>query len=182
MVDTIKRYKDIAAVISEIQQSLFDYGIENSSKFFSINYNEDIQKVEYILAYPKAEFPNNQEFQMKLEEKALSDLKKEPNVTEVLCFTYHGFHKDEDSDPNIDFIRFDFEPFKVKYAPIHINTYKKKWGDHLTFPDETNLNVSKTNCPLALKIFHKYAEDKNKNPVDQASNQEYVEMFEEGGY
>lgn len=181
MTETIKRFQDIHDIINEIIQSCTDYGLEEVVDCINIDYNTEIEKIGYTFSYPSAKFPCNNNFQMKLKEKAISNMSN-LNLTEVSSFSYHGFHKDQNSDPQIDFIRFDFEPFKQKYSPLHINVNKKKWGDHLTFPDETNLDISKMKCRLALKVFSKYAIDKNNNPIDQSNNQEYAELFDKEEY
>ncbi|WDF50929.1 hypothetical protein PQ460_00300 [Paenibacillus sp. KACC 21273] len=136
--------------------------------------NSSDEKIYYTLNVSKAEFENYPNFKMKLLESAYSN-KENLSITKLKSYSYHAFHS---INPSKEFIRFDFEPFKQKYAPIHINANKQRWGDHLVYPDDTNLDISKMSCPIALKIFKRYAKDKDDFPTNQETNEEYVKIIE----
>ncbi|WP_341960042.1 hypothetical protein NM897_09685 [Planococcus maritimus] len=99
----------------------------------------------------------------------------------VRSYSYHGQHKTNHTE---NFIRFDFEPLKRKYPPIHINAHPQIWGDHLVYPDDTNLDISKMSCSLSFKIFYRYAKDPRDFPINKETNEPYREFFdeEENGY
>ncbi|WP_062199817.1 hypothetical protein [Massilibacterium senegalense] len=145
-----------------------------------IYYSEDNQMVSYNLQVPKAKFLEYPFFQMKLNESAFTT-NQDLEITNIRSYSYHGFHIEHKDDPKKHFIRFDFEPVKEKYAPIHINAPKQKWGDHLTYPDGTNLDISKISFQIAIKVFYRYANDKNDYPLNMETNKPYVKIFENGG-
>lgn len=139
-----------------------------------VHSSEDSSKIAYTLDVSKVKFAQYPDFQMKLKEDAFADTEN-LSITKIRSYSYHGFHI-EDSKKH--FIRFDYEPFKERYAPVHINAYKQTWGDHLVFPDDTNLDISKMCCPIAMKIFNRYAKDRDDFPTNQETNQPYVEIIE----
>ncbi|MBE1556532.1 hypothetical protein [Sporosarcina limicola] len=172
---------DVNEVIIERIQRIFDvaeeYGLlgivrEN----LVIHSSEESDKIAYTLDVSKAKFGQYLGFQMKLNEDAFANA-KDLSITKLRSYSYHGFHLE---NPNKHFIRFDYEPFKERYAPVHINAYKQKWGDHLVFPDDTNLDISKMSSPIAMKIFNRYAKDKGDFPTNQETNQPYVEIIKNG--
>lgn len=174
---TIEVNEFITDRIQQILEIAQEYGLEEVIKGnLIVSSSADGSKLEYTLAVPNAKFREYPDFQMKLNEVAYTN-SENLSVTHLRSYSYHGFHKKNPKDPSIHFIRFDFEPFKEKYAPVHINVYKQKWGDHLTFPDSTNLDISKMSCPIAVRVFNRYARDKKDFPVNQENNQPYVEII-----
>ncbi|PAQ14735.1 hypothetical protein CD798_09845 [Bacillaceae bacterium SAOS 7] len=170
-------YDRITNIISIAEQ----YGMkEVIVQNLTINVSKDNSKIEYNLNVKKAKFPDYPLFQMKLNEAAYTTDKGEA-VTYLKSYSYQGFHIENKEDAKKHFIRFDFEPFKKKYAPVHINAPEQEWGDHLTYPDSTNLDISKMSFPIAVEVFHRYAKDKNDYPVNEKTNMHYVEIFENGG-
>lgn len=141
-----------------------------------IHRSEDSSEISYTLDISKVYFEQYPEFQMKLNESAYAKV-EDLSITKLRSYSYHGFHLE---DPRKDFIRFDYEPFKERYAQVHINAYKQRWGDHLVFPDDTNLDISKMSCPIAMKIFNRYAKNKGDFPTNQETNQPYVEIIGNG--
>ncbi|MDZ5476789.1 hypothetical protein [Bacillus thuringiensis] len=167
IVERIKHILDVA------QQ----YGLRDVvEEKLEIHSSEEVGGIAYTLDIPKIYFEQYPKFQMKLNEIAYAS-EDNLSITKLESYLYHGFHLE---NPKVDFIRFDYEPFKEKYAPVHINAYKKKWGDHLVFPDDTNLDISKMSCPIALQIFNRYARDKDDFPTNQETNQPYVEIIGNG--
>lgn len=174
-VSTIEVSELILDRINSIKEEYNKYNWEkNLNTDLVINYSDE--RIDYILHTPKVFFSNNAEFQMKLKEKAFSML-NDFSGTKISAYSYHGFHIE---NPKKYYITFDFEPFKVEYAPVHINAPKHIWGDHLTYPDSTNLDISKMNCVIALTVFSRYSENKNDYPTNPLTNKPYVEMFEKG--
>ncbi|MEH7356800.1 hypothetical protein V7150_25155 [Neobacillus drentensis] len=167
----------IAERIQRIFEVAEEYGmLEIVKENLIINSSEDSSKIAYTLEVSKVKFEQYLGFQMKLNEAAYANA-EDFSITKVRSYSYHGFHLE---DPKKHFIRFDYEPFKEKYAPVHINAYKQKWGDHLVFPDDTNLDISKMSCPIAVKIFNRYAKDKEDFPTNQETNEPYVELIKNG--
>lgn len=167
--------------IDKIFKVASEYGIEEFvKKNLIVSTSQDMSKIEYSMEVSKVEFEQYPFFQMKLNEAAFANA-NDLSVTYLRSYSYHGFHKKEPKDPEMHFIRFDFEPFKEKYAPVHINAPEQKWGDHLIYPDSTNLDISKMCCPIAIRIFDRYAKDKDDYPVNQVTNKPYRDIIEVGG-
>lgn len=163
---------EVDEVITERIQHIFEvakeYGFtELIKEHLTIHSSEGMDKLAYTLNVRHAKFNQYPEFQMKLEEAAFVNADNIA-VTNLRSYSYHGFHLE---DPPKHFIRFDYEPFKEKFAPVHINAYRQKWGDHLVYPDDTNLDISKMSCPVALKVFDRYAKDKDDFPTNEKTNQ-----------
>lgn len=178
MQPTIDVNESILERINSIFKIAEEYGLlELIRKNLIINRSIDNNKIEYTLNVTKAKFDQYPEFQMKLEEKAYAD-SQDLTITKLQSYSFHGFHL---VNPSKHFIRFDYEPFKEKYAPVHINADKQKWGDHLVFPDDTNLDISRMSCPIALNVFNRYAKNKEDFPTNRETNQPYVEIIENGG-
>lgn len=137
-----------------------------------ISYSEEM--IKYELEIQKTFFKELDHFQMKFEESGIVKNDSELNFLKIKAYSYHGFYI---SDPQFKFLRFDFEPFKKLHAPIHINT-PVIWGDHLTYPDTTNLDISKISPEIALKIFNRYAKNENDYPTNAVTNAEYVSIME----
>ncbi|QSB12071.1 hypothetical protein JTI58_10890 [Lysinibacillus fusiformis] len=174
-MSTVDVSETILDRIKSIKDEYNKYSWEgNLDKDLEINYSED--RIDYILHTPKIFFSENDGFQMKLKEKAFSML-NDFLITKISEYSYHGFHIE---NPKNYFIRFDFEPFKENYAPVHINAPKHIWGDHLTYPDSTNLDISKMNCKIALTVFSRFSADKNDYPTNPLTNKPYVEIFAKG--
>lgn len=178
---TLQVDENILERIREILSASQEYDLLDIVKSkLIINTSSDNTMIEYDLAVPKVFFEEFPHFQMKLFEKGFS---RDSALTEthLVSYSYNGFHRIPNVNPSKDhFIRFDFEPFKKNHAPVHINT-PQEWGDHLIYPDNTNLDISNMNCATALKVFHRYAKDIDDYPVNQKTNQEYAAMFKKGG-
>lgn len=146
----------------------------------SFRFNEEEGIFMYFLYLNDVRFKLPQNFRMELNELAYAEIVDIHNsTTRVDKYRFQGMHINPEVRKSKDYIAFDFEPDKVRYPKVHINADKKTWGDHLTFPDTTNLNINRMSCPLALKVFNKYAQNKNDFPTDQQKNGHYVQVFEE---
>lgn len=138
--------------------------------------------ISYTLEAENIQFkdlgPNT--FRMELKELASIDTTS-PNNTILDKYTFQGKHCNLQTKTwrSNAFIRFDFEPDTINYPTVHINAYPKKWGNHLSYPATTNLNLTKMSCPLAIEILRMYACNRDLFPADSANNQSYVEIFEE---
>lgn len=84
--------------------------------------NRDVW-LEYKLDVKAIKLKDNENFQVKLFEKGIINTRESNNIY-ILSYSYQR-HFIGSPPPNGDFIRFDFEPFKEKYAKTHINTPKK---------------------------------------------------------
>lgn len=167
------RFQLIKSNLASIGVNLDDYKI-------SVDKNPEEGTISYELELNNIQFPKEKidNFRMELKELAYTDVTV-ANVTNIVEYRFQGTHKVEDKWSKKDYIAFDYEPNKTKYPKIHINAYAKKWGDHLSYPESTNLNLYKMSCPLALKVFEIYGNDINDFPADKENNQHYVKLFEE---
>lgn len=146
----------------------------------SFRYNEEEGIFMYLLNLNNLHFESSENFRMELNEIAYVESEDlQNNITKIDKYRFQSLHIDGNKKKNKDYIAFDFEPDKVKYPKIHINADKNTWGDHLTFPETTNLNINKMSCPLAMKVFDTYSKEKDDFPTNQETNSHYVKIFEE---
>lgn len=167
------RFELVVTSLAKIGINIADYNI-------SIDANIDEGTFSYEIKLNNIQFPNDiiDCFRMELKELAYTEV-TDPGNTNIVEYRFQGMHSVEGKWSNKDFIAFDYEPNKTKYPKIHINAYEKKWGDHLSYPETTNLNLFKMSCPLALKVFELYEKDINDFPANRETNQHYVNLFEE---
>lgn len=78
-----------------------------------------------------------------------------------------------------DFIRFDYCRYP-EFPHLHINACEDIWGNHLTFPESTNLNLEKIDCMKALNIFQKYVSNPSNHILDAETNQQYLYILDGG--
>lgn len=164
--------QDVKSYILKFREICLSHGLDDPIEHNMIKIRDDGERILYEFENKNAHFPEKAFFKMRLFEKGSI-----PNnsIVDILKYTYHGYYMDT---ANTDFIRFDFEPATRKYAPLHINADRRKWGDHLTFPNGTNLDISKIDLEKALLIFELYSDNKNCFPLDQQNNQSYVNIIE----
>ncbi|MDT2818063.1 hypothetical protein P7H55_09445 [Vagococcus lutrae] len=82
------------------------------------------------------------------------------------------------NDENMeDLVRFDYFPYS-NFPHFHINANEEEWGNHLTFPETTNLNLEKLDVIKALNIFQKYVADPSQHILDKSVNEKYVSVLE----
>lgn len=165
---------------SVIKNSLSQIGIDLNSEGISLDVNEEEGIISYELNLSNVQFPNGKpdSFRMELKELAHTVFTK-PTVTNLTEYRFQGKHSVDGKWSKKDFIAFDFEPFKIRYPKVHINAYKDRWGDHLSYPESTNLNILKMSCPLALKVFELYEKNIEDFPTNIHTNAHYVKLFEE---
>lgn len=72
-----------------------------------------------------------------------------------------------------DFVRFDYKPYS-NFPHFHINADEKKWGNHLTYPESTNINLEKLDCFTALEIFNAFVAHPEEHILDSTKNQRYI--------
>lgn len=76
-----------------------------------------------------------------------------------------------------DLIRFDYSSAYTNFPNLHINADEQTWGNHLTFPGTTNLDLEKLDIIKALNIFQKYATNPQFHILDQKNNKQYVSII-----
>lgn len=140
--------------------------------------------LSYSLNKENVQFTDCEKDLFRMELKELASVSIDSSEDTILdMYTFQGKHSNLETKTwkSNSYIRFDFAPDTVNYPTVHINAYKKKWGNHLSYPESTNLNLSKMSCPLAIEVFRKYALDREVFPTDQKENrnEEYVKLFEE---
>ena len=79
-----------------------------------------------------------------------------------------------------DFVRFDYKPYDT-FPHYHINSDEKTWGNHLTFPNSTNLNLEKLDCFKAINIFNAFVAHPDEHILDTYKNERYRQMIEKEG-
>lgn len=75
-----------------------------------------------------------------------------------------------------DLIRFDYKYYD-RYPSHHINAIEKDWGNHLTFPDKTNINLEKIDCFKAIDIFCAYLKHPTEHILDKTNNERYLKKI-----
>lgn len=173
--ELIKRY---AALKESLKLTNFD---ENYEVILNVNEEEGIISYDFKCNDVRFLGTIEESFRMDLKESASTKVDN-PLVTYIINYRFQGMHKVNEKWSREDYIAFDYEPNKKKYPKIHINAYKSKWGDHLSYPETTNLNLYKMSCPLAIQVFNIYGKDKDNFPADCQNNTHYVALFEEVDY
>lgn len=87
-------------------------------------------------------------------------------------FTYEILNDDDPSD----FVRFDYFNYE-SYPPLHINADEERWGNHLTYPDSTNLDLKKLDSLKALNIFQKCLFNPDCHLLDEENNGIYLSIL-----
>ncbi|MBO0445544.1 hypothetical protein JZO78_04240 [Enterococcus ureilyticus] len=90
-------------------------------------------------------------------------------------YTYEIFNENDETD----YVRFDYMPYPT-FPHLHINAYEQKWGNHLTYPESTNLDLVKLDVIKALNIFQKYCHNPEDHILDQDKNAKYVSIINGG--
>ena len=75
-----------------------------------------------------------------------------------------------------DFVRFDYYPYS-DFPHFHINADEKTWGNHLTYPDKTNINLEMLDCFIALEIFNAFVAHPEEHILDMDNNQRYIQKL-----
>lgn len=76
-----------------------------------------------------------------------------------------------------DFVRFDYKPYDM-YPDYHINSDESVWGNHLTYPESTNLNLEKLDCFKAINIFNAFVAHPEDHILDKTKNDRYKRIIE----
>lgn len=167
--------ENILVRLDSIVDAANKYGLfPNIKDSINVYSNENQTKISIEIKVEKVFFQQECDFFMKIFEDMYS-FEGAEDITIISSYSYQGMYRDNTKE---DYLRFDFEPHKKNYYPIHINCNKDKWGDHLVFPDSTNLDISKMNIGIALKIFKRYSNDRLDFPTNSETNEAYVKMFE----
>lgn len=78
-----------------------------------------------------------------------------------------------------DLVRFDYYPY-IAYPHLHINADPDVWGNHLVYPESTNLDLEKMDCFKALNIFQRFVTHPDNHILDQSSNEQYISILNGG--
>lgn len=78
-----------------------------------------------------------------------------------------------------DTVRFDYQIY-ADFPHLHINADEDTWGNHLTYPDKTNLNLEQLDVIKALNIFQKFIANPDIHILDTENNQPYVSILNGG--
>ena len=79
------------------------------------------------------------------------------------------------TDPS-DFVRFDYKPYK-DFPHFHINSDEEKWGNHLTYPDSTNIDLERLDCFKAINIFNSFVAHPDEHILDKTKNERYLKYL-----
>lgn len=89
----------------------------------------------------------------------------------------HKFKYEIKNDNDInDFVRFDFFNYD-EYPPLHINACEEIWGNHLTYPDTTNLNLQNLDSFKAMSMFEKFIHHPDDHLLNEEKNAMYVSII-----
>lgn len=87
-----------------------------------------------------------------------------------------SYELSNDEDLN-DFVRFDFYSYD-NFPALHINAYEDSWGNHLTYPETTNINLECLDSLKALSLFEKFIHHPEEHILDQEHNEAYINIVE----
>lgn len=137
-------------------------GIRNGRKF--------IKSIVFNLE--KKQFKNYEysDYRINIKEKVIP-LTKESVYTKK--FKYEILNVNDEKD----FIRFDYAIHPI-FPHMHINADENTWGNHLTYPDKTNLNLEKLDAIKAMNIFQKFVANPEFHILNQEDNGIYVSIIE----
>ncbi|WEA14143.1 MULTISPECIES: hypothetical protein [Lactococcus] len=75
-----------------------------------------------------------------------------------------------------DFVRFDYKPYD-NFPHFHINSDEETWGNHLVYPESTNIKLECLNCFKAINIFNAFVAHPNEHILDQSKNERYIQYL-----
>lgn len=129
----------------------------NGTTYFSsirVHINEaQVKKFEntgYVIKISETVFPKNQK---------------------MICTPKYTYELKKTDDT--DLIRFDYKYYDV-YPSHHINAIESIWGNHLTFPEKTNIDLNKIDCFNAIDIFCAYLKHPTEHILDKDNNKRYL--------
>lgn len=128
-----------------------------------------LDSVSIVIENEKFILPKNNNYLVSINETVIPETKKTVSTGK---FSYELKHENNLSD----FIRFDFKYYS-NYPNFHINADKNKWGDHLTYPETTNINLENLDCIKTLNIFQKYVKNPHIHILDQNNNSKYLDIL-----
>ncbi|KKF41465.1 hypothetical protein [Streptococcus uberis] len=99
-----------------------------------------------------------------------------PKTNKTVQTGKYSYEIKNSKDPS-DFVRFDYKPYD-NYPNFHINADEALWGNHLTFPETTNLNLEKLDCFKAINIFNAFVAHPEEHILDKTKNDRYKRIIE----
>lgn len=100
-------------------------------------------------------------------------------LTENKIYTQKYSYELNNEKENQDIVRFDYYPYQ-DFPHLHINANPEIWGNHLTYPESTNIDLEKLDCFKALNVFQRYVANPEKHILDTHNNRQYVDIINGG--
>ncbi|NLD33059.1 MAG: hypothetical protein GX662_12530 [Trichococcus flocculiformis] len=154
--------------------------LENITSSHEIPFNVKVDKYEQVRQFEikidTSNIKNYETYNVKMRE----NVREEASRVKSLGFSYN-IHNLYDLN---DFLRFDLD-LKLEskgFEALHANANKEKWKkEHLIYPSDINLNLTKLNYYKAILIFLKYVSRASDHPYDNTTNAVYQEILNKEG-
>ncbi|MDS1011949.1 MULTISPECIES: hypothetical protein [Lactococcus] len=98
-----------------------------------------------------------------------------PKTQNSIITNKYSYEIRNTTDPS-DFVRFDYKPYK-DFPHFHINSDEEKWGNHLTYPDSTNIDLERLDCFKAINIFNSFVAHPDEHILDKTKNERYLKYL-----
>lgn len=98
-----------------------------------------------------------------------------PKTQNSLITNKYSYEIRNAKDPS-DFVRFDYKPYD-DFPHFHINSDEEKWGNHLTYPDSTNIDLERLDCFKAINIFNSFVAHPDEHILDKTKNGRYLKYL-----
>lgn len=139
---------------------------------FNVKKDKNNQVRQFEIKIDSSHIKNYETYNVKMRESVRQDTHR----VKSLGFSYN-IHNSYDLT---DFLRFDLD-LKLErrgFEALHANAFEEKWGkEHLIFPSDTNLNLTKLNYQKAILIFLKYVSQEDNHPYENTTNELYREIL-----
>lgn len=157
--------------IELIQNRFCDWDIE---KWIKVKYKKRNSRVvlsSVVLNIDMGKFKNYENSNYSINIKEIIYPKTEDKV-----FTLKYSYEIRNSKDLSDFVRFDYKPSN-DFPDLHINSDENKWGNHLTYPDSTNIDLEKLDCIKAINIFNAFVAHPDEHILDKDKNERYLKCL-----
>ena len=128
-----------------------------------------VKSVDVHIQDARFKFYENIDYVIKITEKP------QIKTTKTIFVFKYSYEIKNINDPN-DFVRFDYKPYS-DFPHFHINADENKWGNHLTYPESTNIDLEKLDCFIALEIFNSFVAHTNEHILDMKKNKRYIQKI-----
>ncbi|PRT72681.1 hypothetical protein C6A27_01140 [Streptococcus anginosus] len=138
-------------------------------KFINKRGNKVVHSVDVNIQDRKFKHYENSNYVIKIAEKSYPK-------SDTKIFVKKYSYEIKNLENTRDFVRFDYKPYP-NFPHFHINADENLWGNHLTYPDKTNINLENLDCFIALEIFNSFVAHPTEHILDKENNQRYLEKI-----